>query len=168
MHQIAPNLFIGSHFELARIRTQSEYAVVHASHKAHKQLLGYPHGAPKNREYFNARRQNHLYVNIITHSSPIFYHRPLIEVPVRFIHEQRSVDHDVYIYSDQGGNRPSGIALVYMANERLIPHESFEAALTEFHKLYPYTRLVGGLYLHIRHHWETYMELLQKPNIVNQ
>jgi hypothetical protein len=26
MHQLAPNLFVGSRFELARIRTQSEYA----------------------------------------------------------------------------------------------------------------------------------------------
>jgi hypothetical protein len=168
MHQLAQNLFIGSRFELARIRTQSEYAVVHASHEAHKHLLGYRHGAPKNAEYYIARRQNHLYVNIITQDNPTFYHQSLFEDSARFIHEQRSAERDVYIYSEQGGNRPSGIALVYLANERLIPHESFEAALTEFHKLYPYTRLVGGLYLHIRHHWETYIELLQKPNIVNQ
>lgn len=157
MQQLAPNLFVGSRFELAKIRTQSEFAVVHASHKAHKQLLGYPHGAPKNAEYYTARRHNQLYVNIITHASPIFYHRPLIEVPVRFIHEQRSAERDVYIYSEQGGNRPSGITLVYMASHNLIPNTSFEDALKAFHGIYAGCALSRGMYLHLKENWHQYI-----------
>jgi hypothetical protein len=157
MHQLAPNLFIGSRFELARIRTQSEYAVVHASHEAHKRLLGYRHGAPKNAEYYIARRQNHLYVNIITQDNPTFYHQSLFEDSARFIHEQRSAERDVYIYSEQGGNRPSGIALVYMASHNLIPNTSFEDALKAFHGIYAGCALSRGMYLHLKENWHQYI-----------
>jgi hypothetical protein len=158
MHQLAPNLFIGSRFALARIRTQSEYAVVHASHEAHKRLLGYRHGAPKNAEYYIARRQNQLYVNIITKNDQTFYHPSLFEDSAKFIHEHRSAGRDVYIYSEQGGNRPSGIALVYLAQERLIPHESFDEALAELQQRYPLCTLRSGLAKYIRHNWEHFIQ----------
>jgi hypothetical protein len=157
MHQLAPNLFVGSRFELARIRTQSEYAVVHASHEVHKRLLRYRHGAPKNAEYYIARRQNHLYVNIITQDNPTFYHPPLFEDSVRFIHEHRSAERDVYIYSEQGGNRPSGIALVYMATHNLIPNTSFEDALKAFRDIYAGCALSRGMHLHLRANWHQYI-----------
>lgn len=157
MHQLAPNLFIGSRFELARIRTQSEYAVVHASHEVHKRLLGYRHGAPKNTEYYIARRQNHLYVNIITKNDQTFHHPSLFEDSAQFIHEHRSAGRDVYIYSEQGGNRPSGIALVYMASYNLIPNTSFEDALKAFHGIYAGCALSRGMYLHLKANWHQYI-----------
>jgi hypothetical protein len=132
MYEVSPGIFLGNRLDVRNFAANTDpHAIVHASHTAHKLLLGYRNAAPRNAEYLVARRENHLFLNIITHHSASFYHAPLFTAAIAFIKEQRSLDRQVLIYSDQGGNRPAGIALVYLAHERLIPLDSFEGHTTQ-------------------------------------
>ena len=158
MYEISPGIFLGNRLDVRNFAANTDpHAIVHASHTAHKLLLGYRNAAPRNAEYLVARRENHLFLNIITHHSASFYHAPLFTAAIAFIKEQRSHDRQVLIYSDQGGNRPAGIALVYLAHERLIPHDSFEAAHNALQQRYPRGALRGGLAVHLQREWDGYV-----------
>ncbi len=159
MHEVSTGLFLGNRHDSRKIPFNSKpWAVVHASHEAHRERLGYRKGAPRNSEYYTARRGQHLYVNIITKDLPTGYHQALFTDSLAFIKEHREQDYSVLICSDKGGNRPSGIALVYLAQERLIPHESFDEALAELRQHYPLCTLRSGLAAYLRHNWEYFIQ----------
>lgn len=158
MHEASPGIFLGNRLEVRKFKASTEpHAIVHASHTAHKHLLGYRTGAPRNAEYLVARRENQLYLNIITCDDASYYDPSLFITAIAFITEQHAAGRSVLIYSDKGGNRPAGIALVYLAHERLIPHDSFEAAHNLLQQRYPHCALRGGLAVHLQREWDGYV-----------
>jgi len=82
MIEVYPRLFIGTESDYeSQVRSQTGWWVVHACKEPyHRQLLGYAgRAAPKTHpEYFFARRERRLYLNIVDADDPNYIPKEII------------------------------------------------------------------------------------------
>lgn len=162
MIEVYSKLFVGSELDYQGIVLhQTGWAIVQACKEPyHSQAVGYPRGkaAPKNSEYYVARRGNILILNMVDAPRSEFFHKEeMIDKALDFIDQQRADGFNVLVHCNQGESRGPSIALLYMAARlRVLPTDSYEAAKQEFSKRYPYFNPKIGIEGHLRDFWQQY------------
>jgi hypothetical protein len=159
MIEIIPNLLVGSEADEQRLRGQAGWFFIHACKEPyHRQALGYLPGksAPKGPEYFCARRDGRLILNLIDAPSANFIPTEIIDTAVETIHENIAKC-KILLHCNQGQSRSPSIALLYLAKHSdILPRGDMTAAIASFKTIYPYYAPARGMADYIRINWSRY------------
>ena len=161
MIEVCPNLQVGSEQDEQRIRGQAGWFFIHACKEPyHSRALGYPPGksAPKGAEYFYARREGRLILNLIDAPNPNFIPAEIINVAIETIHANINQT-KILLHCNQGQSRSPGIALLYLLkNTDLLPQNDIAAAIASFRTIYPRYAPARGIAEYIRLNWHRYAQ----------
>jgi predicted protein tyrosine phosphatase len=160
--EVYKNLFIGSEDDYEDdIRLQTGWQVVHACKEPyHRRALGYTSlAAPKDHpEYWLARRENRLILNLIDAQDPAYIPKFVIDAAVAYIHEQLDAEARVFVHCNQGISRSPSIGLLYLVKHTdALPTASFAEAEPAFRTLYPPYRPTEGIRGFIEQNWHAYL-----------
>ena len=163
MIEVYPGLFVGTQRDcpLYAARLAGRWATVHAYPPCHCDALGYTTlGTPEGPEYYLARREQHLLLNLPDAARPEFIHKEAqIDPALHFIDEQRALGASILIHCEQGWSRSSSLALLYLATRLgALPNDSLAAAEAQFKVHYPGYLPGYGIWAHLRDHWPQYCE----------
>jgi len=140
MIEVYPNLFVGAEQHEHAVRGQHGWYVIHACKEPyHSRLLGYPPGkaAPKGPEYFFAKREGRLFLNLIDAPKVDFIPVEIITEAVNAIHENIG-QHKVLVHCNQGHSRSPSIAFLYLLKySNLFAGQDLNTSIAAFRKLYP-------------------------------
>lgn len=161
MIEVYQGLFVGQKRDcpLHGARLPGRWAVVHAYPTCHRNALGYTTLlAPEGSEYYLARQDHHLLLNMPDSQQPGFYHKEaLIDPALAFIDQMRAQGANILIHCEQGWSRSPSLALLYLAARlRALPTESLAAAEAHFRALYPGYAPGYGIWAHMKEHWQAY------------
>jgi predicted protein tyrosine phosphatase len=98
-------------------------------------------------------RGNHLYLNMVDPPIPLF--KPeMFKIFFAFMDKQIS-NRPVLIHCNQGLSRAPSLTLLYMAKRlNLLPNTSYQDALLEFEKNYPY-QPGKGIETFLTNYWDS-------------
>lgn len=158
MKQIADKLWVGSADDFKQLDAfGTEWAILHAAKTQHKAICGYTtNAAPKDAEYYSARRGKRLALNMIDAPKPEFFHKPMVDEGIAFIAEQLASIKDpdqVLIACDKGQSRAPSMGMLYLAPS--LP-EDFEAAEAEYRAICPQYQPANGIREFARANWAAY------------
>jgi hypothetical protein len=140
MIEVYPNLFVGSEVDEQHTRRQAGWFFIHACKEPyHSRAIGYPPGkaAPKGPEYFFAKRDGRLILNLIDAPKMDFIPPEIIAAAVDTIHENIGQS-KVLVHCNQGHSRSPSIAFLYLLKyASLFAGEDLHSAIIAFQKLYP-------------------------------
>ncbi len=161
MIEIIPNLFVGSEADEQRLCDKAGWFFIHACKEPyHRRALGYAPGksAPKGAEYFYARREGRLILNLIDAPNPNFIPVEIIDVAIDTIH--KNISHTkILLHCNQGQSRSPGIALLYLLKHTdLLGQIDMAAAIAAFRTIYPPYAPARGMAEYIRANWHRYTQ----------
>jgi hypothetical protein len=138
--EVFSNLFVGAEWDEQAIHGQTGWFVIHACKEPwHSRALGYSPGkaAPKGPEYFFARREGRLILNLIDAPNVNFIPTEIIAAAVDAIQENIG-QHKVLVHCNQGQSRSPSIAFLYLLKfSNLFAGQDLNASIAAFQKLYP-------------------------------
>jgi len=155
MFEVSTNLYIGSESECS-FSNNSEWAIIHACKSpCHQRILGYTKSLPSTHpHYLTYERENHLVLNMIDPSQPLFKPQLFIE-SLNFIEKHIKI-RKVLIHCNLGLSRSPSIALLYLAKRaKTISNLGYEAAYKDFKKLYPLYQPSSGIVQYLSTNWDT-------------
>ena len=158
MHQIADKLWVGSADDFKQLdQFGTEWAILHAAKTQHKAMVGYTtNAAPQGAEYYSARRDKRLALNMIDAPKPEFFHKPMVDQGIAFIAEQLAALKDpdqCLIVCDKGQSRAPSMGMLYLAPT--LP-EDFEAAEAKYREICPQYAPATGIREFARANWTAY------------
>lgn len=162
MIEVYSKLFVGDQDDYEYdVSQRSGWAIVQACKEPyHRRALGYLPGkaAPKGPEYYVARRENRLILNMVDAPKPeFFYKEEMIDKALDFIDQMRANDINVLVHCNVGESRGPSIVLLYMAARlRVLSTESLQAAEKQFRTIYPKYNPKVGIQGHLQQYWEKY------------
>jgi hypothetical protein len=162
MIEICPNVYIGNQYDYeGTVKGQDGWSVVHACKEPyHRQALGYKgRAAPKSHpEYYIARRDNRLILNLIDADNPAYIPKTIIDDALAFIVEELNNGKRVLVHCNKGESRSPGIGLLYLAiYTNHLPRTSFADAETTYRSIYPPYNPARGMRGFLIAHWEEYI-----------
>ena len=162
MHEILPNLFIGSELDYENhVRWLPGWMVVHACKEPyHRTALGYTgRAAPKDHpEYLIARRGDRLVLNLVDAPQPEYIPGVIIDSALEFIHTGLQRPAKVLVHCNQGESRSPSIGLLYLARyTALLPTTTLEDAERQYRQLYPEYNPNTGIRGFLSLNWSQYM-----------
>ena len=160
MIEVHPGLFVGPQAEYeARVRHESGWTVVQAMREPyHREAVGYTTPMPPedHPEYWIARRENRLCLNLIDAPNPADIPAAAMDAAVAFIREHRMAGGHVFLHCQMGMSRSPGIAMLYLGTHTdRLSASSFDAALRSFYDVYPLFSPRPGILGFLRERWES-------------
>lgn len=158
MIEVHPGLFVGPQAEYeSRIRHESGWIVVQAMREPyHREAVGYTTPMPPDRhpEYFLARREHRLCLNLIDAPDPADIPAEVMDGAVKFIHQQLTAGSRVFLHCQMAMSRSPGIAMLYLGTQTgALPSGSFEEALARYTQIYPIFSPRPGILGFLRGRW---------------
>ncbi|MEH6501927.1 MAG: dual specificity protein phosphatase family protein [Pseudoalteromonas distincta] len=161
MIEVTKRLFVGDQSAYEnKVRFADGWSVVHACKEPyHRQALGYlGRGAPKtDPEYLIATRDNRLILNIVDVDNPAYIPKEIMDAALLFIDQSLEAGNQVLVHCNQGMSRSAGIALLFLARQRLIAQSSFIEAEKQFKVLYPPCNMAKGIREFLMQNWDAYI-----------
>lgn len=164
MIEIFPNLYIGTQeeYELV-VGAHGTWCVVHACKiPYHCLAVTYspvgtvPEGHP---EYYVARRDNRLMLNLIDTRDPAEIPKIAIDEALKFIHQCLAKGRPVMVHCGFGISRSAAIGLLYLATHTdVLPTESLDVAEEAYRRIYPPYRPNRGMRGFLVAHWKDYTQ----------
>ncbi|HVB25058.1 MAG TPA: dual specificity protein phosphatase [Ktedonobacteraceae bacterium] len=164
MIEVYSKLFVGDQDDYEYdVSQRSGWAIVQACKEPyHRRALGYlpSKAAPKGSEYYVARRDNRLILNMVdAPRSDFFYKEEMIDEALDFIDQALTNNMNVLVHCNVGESRSPSIALLYMAARlRVLPTESLQAAEAQFKRKYPKYNPKTGIREHLQKYWVQYCD----------
>ena len=159
MIEVTHNLFVGAEAHEQAIRGQEGWFFIHACKEPyHRQELGYAPGksAPKGPEYFYAKRDGRLILNLIDAPKAEFIPAEIIDVAIETIHDNIG-QRKILLHCNQGQSRSPGIALLYLVKyTNVLPRSDMNTAIAAFRAIYPSFAPAGGMAGYIQANWNRY------------
>ncbi|MHB9131910.1 MAG: dual specificity protein phosphatase family protein [Armatimonadota bacterium] len=164
MQEINSHLFIGSDADYeddVSLQPGGWRVVQAAKYPYHRDAVGYggraaPEGSP---EYYVARRDNRLILNLIDAPSPNYVPQQVIDTALRFIHAGLDAGEKVLVHCNQGQSRAPTIGLLYLAvYTNVLPTKTFSVARLAFEILYPAYYPGAGMRGYATGQWARYMQ----------
>jgi len=160
MIEIHTNLFMGTELDYEQtVKGKLDWCTVHACKEPyHRDLLGYKgRGAPKDHpEYFFARRNNRLFLNLVDADDPSYIPEIIINEALKFIDATLQADKKCLVHCNLGESRSPSIGLLYLALKSLIPIGSFFEAEQSYKLLYPMYNPKNGMRGFMQTNWNKY------------
>ena len=159
MTEVYKNIFVGNQYDYESNKALFDsWAVVHACKEPyHRQALGYTgRAAPKDSPYylFLYDCKHHLVMNIVDTDSPLYFNDELINEAINYCTNSLKAGKTVLIHCNQGESRAPSIALLLL--RRLGVYDcSFEEAVIDFKKRYPFYNPKQGIYLYVQFRWNS-------------
>jgi predicted protein tyrosine phosphatase len=161
MIEVHPNLFIGNADDYEfQVKGKPDWMVVHACKEPyHRRELGYTsRGAPKGHpEYFMARRENRLILNLVDAPDPAYIPKEIIDAALEFVHAGLSESHKVLVHCNLGESRSPSIGLLYLAIYTDKLPKDFVTAEEGYRKIYPSYNPGLGMRGFIINNWDNYL-----------
>jgi hypothetical protein len=130
-------------------------AYVHAcKNPCHLDAVGYRGSlAPTHANYLVLRRGDHLYLNMIDPSRPLFMPESFRAFR-DFAAERWRAGRELVIHCNQGESRAPSLALLFLAKDLgVLPADTFEAARAGFLPLYPRYKPGRGIETFLTENW---------------
>lgn len=156
MFEVYPSLFVGGEGDCLCSR-KDKWATVHACKTpCHQRAVGYTGSLSPNHPYYLIyETSNDLFLNIIDPPRPMFP-LTLFTKSLDFIDNHIKAQ-KVLVHCNNGLSRAPSIALLFLAKKvRKISNDSFEQAVQDFRKLYPYYRPGRGLVIYLHQNWQVF------------
>jgi hypothetical protein len=159
MHQVAPNVWVGSQADFEQLdQYGTEWPVLFGSKEPwHRQFVGYTgRSAPDGPDRLVARNGNRMALNLIDGDDPKYVTRIMIDAGIAFLDEQVAAlqpPNQAIIVCNQGQSRSPSLALLWLA-PTLSP--VFEEAEAKFRGIYPDYAPKAGIREFARIHWRHY------------
>lgn len=131
-------------------------AVVHACKSpCHQSAVGYQGKLPNTHpNYLVLEKENDLFLNIIDSPLPLFM-PPLFTAFLEFSNKHWGQGKKLLNHCNQGESRAPSLAMLFLAKGvSVIPDTSYEAARSEFEKLYPRYNPGKGIQTYFSKNWE--------------
>ena len=161
MIEVFPNLHVGSEHDEQSLRGQAGWFFIHACKEPyHSRALGYSPGrsAPKGAEYFYARREGRLILNLIDAPNPNFIPAEIIDVAIETIHANINKT-KILLHCNQGQSRSPSIALLYLLKyTNILGQKDMAAAIAAFRAIYPPYAPARGMAEYTRLNWHLYVQ----------
>lgn len=157
MENIIKGLYLGSDKDVpeAKRRGYARLCCCKDGPDSHRSMLGYETlGAPKDKNYLSARRDNVMALNIIDVPDPDLIPDEVIDIGLKFIHEMMSKGETVFVHCNAGHSRSPSIVLMYLRTIGEMP-DSFLRAETIFRKIYDDYDPGVGMRAHSRARWRS-------------
>jgi hypothetical protein len=169
MKIVADNLYVGDWDSFLEVEHELNWAIVHATKKYHKQLLGYSGwAAPKHDpEYLYAERGFELVLNLVDPRDSAYVPVEIMNKALEFIDKHIREGKKVLIRCDMGKSRAPSIALLYMGCKGLLSFDNFIDAETAFkNDIYPQYEPGAGIRDFMIHNWKKYTS--KEQNMENE
>lgn len=153
MKEVYTNIYVGNDSDCKL--NLLDFKIVHACKTCHKRKLRYKHVLPKfHKNYLIYENENHLYLNIEDMDRELSpkYTDKIIKKFIEFL-DRYLVDNKILIHCNQELSRSPSLALIYLANKKLIGQDSFDNAKEDFIKLYPNYAPGRGILLYMKNNW---------------
>lgn len=161
MIEVNKNLFVGTEQDCQHT-TIDGWAFIHAcKYPCHAKAVGYSGSLPSTHpNYLIFKRDNHLYLNMVDMENELLprFTDPIMTAAIRFI-DSHIKENKILIHCNQGQSRAPSIALIYLANKRVIKNGTFNEAFHNFKELYKLYQPGKGIGLYINRNWNTLMDL---------
>ena len=159
MIEIIDNLFIGNDYDCSICG--NDYYVIHACKTCHQRGVGYRGNLSSNHpNYLSFENGNHLFLNMVDMERELLakFTHPILKSALAFI-RTHIVNQKILIHCNQGQSRSPSIGLIYLAQTKNIPNNSYQDAREEFLKIYPAYLPGIGIALYLQNQWENISKL---------
>ena len=161
MIEVYPGLFVGTRGDcpLQSAKPAGTWATVHVYLSCYRQALGErTPDASEAPASSIARRDAHLFVNLLDAQHPAYIHKEAqIDPVLDFMEEIHTQGSSLLVHCEQGWSRSPSLVLLYLATRLgVLPTVSLSAAEARFKTLYPGYAPSYGIWAHLHQHWQQY------------
>jgi hypothetical protein len=118
-------------------------------------MLGYTSlGAPKDDNYYFARRGDWMALNLIDVDNPEMIPDKVVDAGLRFIREMMVSGKKIFVHCNAGHSRSPSIVLAYLRTAGEMP-TGFIRSEKIFKTLYPPYDPSAGIRAHVRERWQS-------------
>jgi len=156
MYKIHERLYVGTEQDCRF--GDNAWAIVHACKSpCHQREVGYRESLPNTHpNYLVLERENDLVLNIIDPPRPLFMPKTFLDF-LSFSEKHWDQGQSLLIHCNLGLSRSPSLALLFMAKGlHKISETSFEAAKSDFVKIYPRYMPGLGIQMYLHEHWDQF------------
>jgi hypothetical protein len=164
VEEIIKGLWVGGDKDVpkAKERGFSRLTCAKDGPDGHRAMLKYTTmGAPKGPEYLFAQRGHWAAMNCLDIDDPLMIPDEMILDGLRFIHQQRTQNHEVLVHCNAGHSRGPSTALLYLRSIGEMPGGA-GASMRKYKTLYPPFDPGVGMKAKIRELWDVVPTLFKE------
>lgn len=165
MENVIRGLYVGSDEDVseARKRGYARLCACKDGPDGHRSMLGYTTmGAPKDKDYLSARREDVMALNLIDVEDPELIPDETLDAGLKFIKEMQTKGRILLVHCNAGHSRSATIVMMYLRAMGELP-DSFLRAEHIFRKLYTKYDPGVGMRAHARTRWRELKGFFNAP-----